>query len=58
LTSNALYALGDGVINRNKAKELVSAIHDINVDSDKDGKVTSKEAKEAMKKFDDELDNI
>lgn len=56
--SNVIYALGDGVINRNKAKQLVNAIHDINIDSDKDGKVTSKEAKEAMKKFDDELDNI
>lgn len=54
--SNVIYALGDGVINGNSAKKLVNAV--VELDSDKDGKVSAKEAKEAMKKFDDELDNI
>ena len=56
LFSNVIYALGDGVINGNKAKKLVNVIQEIDVD--KDGKVSSNEVKEAMKKFDDDLDNI
>jgi uncharacterized protein (DUF486 family) len=56
LFSNVIYALGDGVINGNKAKKLVNVIQEIDVD--KDGKVSSDEVKEAMKKFDDDLDNI
>jgi hypothetical protein len=56
LFSNIIYALGDGVINGSKAKKLAEAI--TNLDENNDGKVSLEEASNAMKKFDDDLDNI